>query len=118
MSNLWDDWNDPQNRKLREMYAEQDRKMQAQDVNRDAADLAALRAENVRLREALQLYADKNNWSTSARDERETGEFPDTNGNSPTVTVEFETGIPIIWTYDDDGGAIARAALDAAPNRD
>lgn len=54
MSNLWDDWNDPQNRKLREMYAEQDRKMQAQDVNRDAADLAAARAENVRLREALR----------------------------------------------------------------
>lgn len=59
MSNLWDDWNNPKNRKLREMYAEQDRKMQAQDGNRDAADLAALRAENVRLREALSALLDE-----------------------------------------------------------
>lgn len=54
MSNLWDDWNNPKNRKLREMYAEQD-----QDGNRDAADLAAARAENVRLREALSALLDE-----------------------------------------------------------
>lgn len=55
---LLDDWNDPHNRKMRELYAEQDRKMQAQDGNRDAADLAALRAENAKLREALRPFAE------------------------------------------------------------
>lgn len=51
---LLDDWNDPHNRKMRKLYAEQDRTMQAQDGNRDAADLADLRAENAKLREALE----------------------------------------------------------------
>jgi len=64
------------------------------------------------LSEALEIYADKGNWNTEAiAYDVETGEFPNTNGVTPTRDIRLELDVPIVWNYSDDGGELAREVL-------
>jgi hypothetical protein len=69
-------------------------------------------AENQRLKEVLGVYANHDNWDTEAVAlDMETGEFPDVNGNTPTVDIPIELGIPIIWNWSDEGYSLAEKTL-------
>ena len=68
--------------------------------------------ENQRLREALEVYANHDNWDTEAvAHDMETGDFPDVNGNTPTVDIRIELGIPIVWNWSDEGYSLAEKEL-------
>jgi len=75
-------------------------------------ELAEKDAENQRLREALEVYANHDNWDTEAvAHDMETGDFPDVNGNTPTVDIRIELGIPIVWNWSDEGYSLAEKEL-------
>jgi hypothetical protein len=72
--------------------------------NADKERIAALEAQNQRLREALEQYADKKNWNTSA-----TVYFENPDGSEGEY--EAEINEPIVWNGDGDGYFTAKAAL-------
>lgn len=75
----------------------------------------ATRKERDAMREALQIYADKDNWNTAATTDVESGEPENEDGYSPMKTVELELGLLVVWNYDDDGTSVARSALALSP---
>lgn len=76
--------------------------------------IAQLEAENAALREALEIYADKEHWGSEAVTTYEYG-FPDVNGNpSEREEVRINLGIDVVWSYlYEHGYVVAQAALAA-----
>ena len=75
-------------------------------------ELAECQQQRDRLAEALEVYANPDNWSSEATAyDMETGVFPNADGVSPTVDVSLELGIDIVWCWDDEGCQVAQKAL-------
>ena len=63
------------------------------------------------LRDILEIYAAEAEWSNTATIFLESGEYPDADGNSPEIELDYEMPYNNIFDREEDGYKLAKQAL-------
>jgi len=71
-----------------------------------------LETENKKLREALECYAAKAEWSSAVEVFLESGEYPNADGDSREIIFEYDLGETVVWGgYGENGYDLAQEVL-------